>query len=144
MSKKLSSRTVAELKLLAKEQGIDISGLKKAQIVEVLEADGAGENVITSASIKPNGVSTTSAATNDNGVLVSPQPERVKTTPKPENPINDGKIAVHSTKNLSWTGVGKLDKGYNFITKEAAEKWLAHSAVREATPEEVATHFGVN
>lgn len=143
MSKKLSARTVAELKLIAKEQGIDVSGLKKSQIVEALEAEGANDNVITSATTNPSGTSSTSAVTNDNGVLISPQPERVKTTPKQTNP-NEGKVAIFSERNLSWSGVGKIDRGYNFVTKEVAEKWLAHRAVREATPEEVASHFGVN
>lgn len=142
MSKKLSTRSMGELKLIAKEKGIDVEGLKKAQIVEVLEAEGA-ENVITSNTIKPSGVSTTSAVVNNNGVLVSPQPERVKTVPSKTDP-NEGKVAIYSDKNLSWSGVGKLSKGYNFVTKEVAEKWLVHKAVRDASPEEVAAHYGIN
>lgn len=143
MSKNLSTRSVAELKLIAREKGLDVEGLKKTQIVEALEAEGADANVITSTSTNPSGTSSASAVSNDNGVLISPQPERVKTTPKHTNP-NEGKVAIFSERNLSWSGVGKIDKGYNFVTKEVAEKWLAHRAVREATPEEVASHFGVN
>lgn len=143
MSKNLSNRSVAELKLIARENGLDVDGLKKAQIVEALEAEGAEDNVITSNTTKPSGTSSGSAVTNDNGVLISPQPERVKTTPKQTNP-NEGKVAIFSERNLSWNGVGKIDKGYNFVTKEVAEKWLVHKAVREATPQEVASHFGVN
>lgn len=143
MSKNLSARSVAELKLIARENGLNVDGLKKAQIVEALEAEGAETNVITSNTTNPSGSSSTSATSNDNGVLISPQPERVKTTPKPTDP-NIGKVAIFSERNLSWNGVGKISKGYNFVTKEVAEKWLVHKAVREATPEEVASHFGVN
>lgn len=52
------------------------------------------------------------------------------------------KVALWSASNVRWTGVGSLSKGYNIINKEAAEKWLTRNGVREATPEEVATHYG--
>lgn len=52
------------------------------------------------------------------------------------------KVAVWSSKNIRWTGVGYLSTGYNIVTKEAAEKWLGRQGVREASPEEVATYYG--
>jgi hypothetical protein len=52
------------------------------------------------------------------------------------------KTALWSASNVRWSGVGSLSKGYNIINKEAAEKWLTRNGVREATPEEVATHYG--
>lgn len=51
------------------------------------------------------------------------------------------KVAIFSTKNVNWTGVGKVYKGYNFVTNEEAEKWLTRNHVRTATPEEVAREF---
>lgn len=54
----------------------------------------------------------------------------------------DNKVAIWSAKNVRWTGVGSLSKGYNIVKKEAAEKWLVREGIREATPEEVATHYG--
>jgi hypothetical protein len=60
----------------------------------------------------------------------------VKATPNPE------KTALWSAKNIRWTGVGELSKGYNIVTKEAADKWLKKDGIREATPEEVATYYG--
>lgn len=60
-----------------------------------------------------------------------------------ETPKDDsGKVAVWSSKNIRWTGVGDLSKGYNIVTKEAADKWLGINGIRKATPEEVATHYG--
>ena len=61
--------------------------------------------------------------------------ETKSSTPQP-------KVAVYSERNLHWNGVGQLQKGYNIVTKEVSEKWLKHRAVREATPAEVAKHYG--
>lgn len=52
------------------------------------------------------------------------------------------KIAVYSKGNIFWSGVGSLTKGYNIVTKEASVKWLTKKSVREATPQEVAKHYG--
>jgi hypothetical protein len=51
------------------------------------------------------------------------------------------KVAIFSTKNVSWAGVGSVSKGYNFVTKAHAEKWLTRSHTREATPQEVANNL---
>ena len=61
-----------------------------------------------------------------------------------EAPQKDGstKVALWSRKNIRWGAVGTLSKGYNIVTKEAAELWLTKEGIREATPEEVATHYG--
>lgn len=138
--KKLSAQSVAELKMVARERGIDVSGLKKAQIVEALQT--TENNVITAPETK--GSSESSVTENSNGVLISPQPEHVKTVKKPEpRPQDDHfKVAIFAVRSLNWSGVGKLDSGYNFVSKEVAEKWLTLRSVREASPEEVAAHFG--
>lgn len=52
------------------------------------------------------------------------------------------KVALFSERNLHWNGVGALEKGYNIVTKEDSVKWLTHKAVREASPKEVAKHYG--
>jgi len=52
-----------------------------------------------------------------------------------------GKTALWSNKNIRWTGVGALTKGYNIVSEEASKKWLTRQGVRNATPEEVATYF---
>lgn len=53
------------------------------------------------------------------------------------------KVALHSTRNVSWPGVGKISKGYNIVSSTAAESWLTRDHVRSATPEEVAREFGL-
>jgi hypothetical protein len=51
-------------------------------------------------------------------------------------------VALYSTKNVTWPGVGKVYKGYNIVDQEAATQWLTRSHIRTATPEEVAKEFG--
>lgn len=51
-------------------------------------------------------------------------------------------VALYSTKNVTWSEVGKVYRGYNIVDKDAAEKWLTRSHIRTATPEEVAKEFG--
>lgn len=83
----------------------------------------------------------------DNGAISSHAADRaltkkVDTTVKQEKKDESEKIAIWSDKNIRWSDVGTLVKGYNIVTKEAAAKWLAKQGIREATPEEVATHYG--
>lgn len=142
--KKLSARTLGELKLIAESQGISTEGLKRVEIAAAIEESGG--QVITSMNTKPSGTPS-SATTNDSGILISPQPEKIKAQrgndPEP-SPVEADKVALYATRNLSWPGVGKVSKGYNFVTKEVADKWLQHKAVRQASPEEVASYFGVS
>jgi hypothetical protein len=52
------------------------------------------------------------------------------------------KVAIYSLRNLNWTGLGALTKGYNIVTKEDAEQWITNKSVRTATPEEVKRAYG--
>lgn len=56
---------------------------------------------------------------------------------------NYDKVAVYSSRNVSWQGVGKVFKGYNIMTKDKAEKWLERDHTRLASPEEVAKEYGI-
>ena len=66
-----------------------------------------------------------------------------KTTSKPVKPAAKEveKVAIHSTKNVTWSEVGKVYRGYNIVTKDQADKWLTRDHTRLATPEEVAKEF---
>ena len=66
----------------------------------------------------------------------TPKPEPVKSSSKKET------VALYSTKNVTWSGVGKVYRGYNIVDKDAADQWLTRSHIRAATPEEVAKEFG--
>jgi hypothetical protein len=68
----------------------------------------------------------------------------IRKTDTGNTPATDEKetVAIYSTKNVSWPGVGKVLKGYNIVTKGNSKKWLERNHVRIATPEEVAKEFG--
>ena len=68
-----------------------------------------------------------------------PREEEVKVK-KVEKPKE--KVALYSKGNIHWTGVGSLERGYNIVTKEESVKWLTRKNVREATPQEIAKHYG--
>jgi hypothetical protein len=116
--------------------------VESVENVSVTEAEAPAENVITAPTKQASrGPSITS---NDAGVIGSPHAERVfnKVIVEEEPKEDLNKTAIWSDKNIRWSGVGALIKGYNIVTKEAAEKWLSRGGIREATPEEVAAHFG--
>jgi hypothetical protein len=66
---------------------------------------------------------------------------RSESKPKNEKPAVE-KVAVFSTKNITVPGLGKVYRGYNIVTKDAADQWITKSYIRLATPEEVAKEFG--
>lgn len=74
-----------------------------------------------------------------------------KLVPQPKKPTikiertkeSYDKVALFSTKNVSWEGVGSVKKGYNIVSRESAEKWLSRNHIREATPKELAEEFGL-
>lgn len=73
---------------------------------------------------------------------VDPKSEVTEETPKPtkkkvEGQKTDEKVAVFSTGNKFWYGVGRLANGYNIISKAEADQWLTDPEVRLASPEEV-------
>lgn len=61
---------------------------------------------------------------------------------KKEKPVKD-LVAIHSIRNLYWSGVGKVLKGYNIVERHNAEKWLTKQGIRTAEPEEVAKEYGL-
>ena len=75
------------------------------------------------------------------GVSTKPvAPKEEKATPT--KPKKEDTVAVHSTRNVTWNGVGKVYIGYNIVSKSEADQWLTRSHCRLATPEEVAKEFG--
>lgn len=99
-------------------------------------------NVISSGSANRKGGKKKSAlTTNEGGALVSGKAEQTKKKETVTVKKSEG-VALYSTKNVSWQGVGSLNKGYNIVSEEAAAKWQTRNHVRLATPEEVAAAYG--
>jgi hypothetical protein len=96
-------------------------------------------NAVTS--FEPVANKNVSIVSDSNDVIGS---NSIRKTDNEKNATVDEKetIAIYSTKNVSWSGVGKVSKGYNIVTKGNSKKWLERNHVRIATPEEVAREFG--
>lgn len=144
MSEEVQSETT-EVAETHSEKAIDMTGVKinKPKAMPVTDTNG----VIGSPDTKREGTKKVGAVgTFNNGVIGSGKVDKEdkksaqkKSTP---NPVTN-KVAIHSTRNVDWPGVGKVSKGYNIVTKEQAEQWTTRNHIRIATPEEVAGEFGL-
>lgn len=72
-------------------------------------------------------------------VLKKPKKE-VKPEPKTANAVE--KVAIRSSKNVVWQGVGKVVKGINIVTKDQAAQWMTRNHIELVAPEDVAKEFG--
>jgi hypothetical protein len=116
---KFTKKTVPQLKAYAKKNNIDLYGTStKEEMLEAILPFVPRKDIVEVKEIKQL------------------KEEKV------ELKIPTDKMALYSERNLHWNGVGALVKGYNIVTKEESVKWLNHKAVREASPKEVAKHYG--
>lgn len=85
-------------------------------------------------------------------VVVEETPKPKKTTSKKKSTTSSPKkaeekpsqVAVYSEGKLAHPALGRLAKGYNVVSPEAADEWMKISnRVRLATPEEVAAAYEV-
>jgi hypothetical protein len=107
----------------------------------VVEEVAVDANVIVAA--EP--VETAPAITSVNdGVIGTGKVSKKKAAPAPKVAEEESgeKVALFVSRNIHWQGIGKLQKGYAIVSKEAAEKWVELPAVRLATPEEIKTYLG--
>jgi hypothetical protein len=82
-----------------------------------------------------------SVVSNEDNVIGSGSADK-KELPKPNAAKEKDTVALYSTRNVTWSGVGQVSKGYNIVTKQTADKWVTRDHIRIATPEEVARDFG--
>ena len=146
-----SKMTVAQLKEYAEDNGVDLNGARtktqilaalsgiKAEISEPEQKIIGSEKIVTEKRVP---VSNTKA--NENGIMTVGSADTFKNKEFSKTPVvTDNKVAIFSEKNMHWNGVGGINKGYNIVTKEAAEKWLTRKGIRQATPQELASHYGL-
>lgn len=148
-----SKMTVSGLKAYAEENAIDLGSAKtKTAILSIItetkssiSTDTVSTNVIGSNKINSEKrVPVSNARVNEDGVLTVGSADNFKNKEfKKDAEASTGKVAIYSDKNMRWQGIGGISKGYNIVTKEAAEKWLTRKGIREATAQEVATHYGL-
>lgn len=117
-------------------------GLKISKPKEMPETDE--NNVIgSSGTNRPGGAKRPALASNEGGILSSTKADSInKKQTKTVKKEKAETVAVFSSKNVTWSGVGKVYRGYNIVEKEAADKWLTRDHIRLATPEEIKEEFG--
>ena len=117
--------------------------IKNVKVAEVVNDDS--QKVITGPTKKKTSTSS-NMQKNPENVLGSKAADialaKIIVEEKEEPKKVSEKIALWSNKNIRWSDVGELKKGYNIVTEGASEKWLSKDGIRKATPEEVATYFG--
>lgn len=143
-----STMTVAELKSYANDNNLDLGDAKrKSEIIAKLNGMNAkieqvfvgSDKIVTEKRVpksatkaNENNVTTVSTADTFANKVFDPTPK-----------VDDSKIAIYSEKNMHWNGIGAVSKGYNIVTEEAAAKWLTRKGIRKATPQELASHYGL-
>lgn len=152
MSEDIKNEDVVPASIVAEEPVIapDVAE-KAAEVVEEIlteakieEAPKPAEDVITG----PKGSGTSEAQALGSvvdGVIGTGKVAKKAAAPKPAKPVVtvDDAVAIYSTRNMHWEGVGKISKGYNIVSKEASEKWLTKANIRLADPKEVAKGYGL-
>lgn len=78
-----------------------------------------------------------------NGVIgASTAPKAPKKKAEPKAAKEAKTVAIKSTKNVSWVGVGKVSKGINIVSQSEADQWLTRDHITLVTPEQVKSEFG--
>ena len=120
------------------ERPVEDAATEPELVLETLvEAPEVVEDAVVTS---PEPVETTPALTPvEDGVIGSGKTSKKKPAAKKVSapPVEVDKVALFAERNLVWQGVGKVQKGYNIVGKEAAAKWLTLATIREATPEEI-------
>lgn len=145
-----STMTVSGLKEYAEKNSIDLGSARtKTAILSIITETKSNisgpDNVIGSTKIdQEKRIPRSNTKADDNNVTTVKTADTFKNKEfKKDTETPEGKVAIHSDKNMHWNGIGRITKGYNVVTKEAAEKWLSRKGIREATPQEVATYYGL-
>lgn len=128
---------VSETKVeeVAQELGITASVAEAKTTVEENNVIGSTQNTTKE---EPK----SSVVNLSNGAIGSGSADRPAKQVKQKAAPKEDTVAIHSTRNVTWNEVGKVYRGYNIVSKSAAEKWLTRDHIRSATPEEVAREFG--
>lgn len=133
----MSENNETNAEQVAKEYGIKISKPKEVPV-------SSDNNMIASPGTSKKGGTKSGALRPDGkGVIASGKADlskkpKEKAAPKTNKEV---RVALFSSKNVNWPGVGQIGKGYTIVTRDAANKWLTRDHVREASPEEIAESF---
>jgi hypothetical protein len=117
----------------------DVS-VEAPEVENIVEAVEPAETIATDSFANTEEVQAIGTVNGAIGATTAPRESRKPAKRVPEEKKET--VAIHSSKNVSWEGVGNVNRGINIVSKAAADKWLTRSHITLATPEEVAREFG--
>ncbi len=107
--------------------------VEEAPVIEPVVVEEPKEEPVTVQALGPVG----------NGAIgVANVVKEVKKAASKKSTAKKDTVAIHSSRNVTWAGVGKVYRGFNIVAKDDADKWLTRDHCRLATPEEVAKEYG--
>lgn len=122
----MSEQKITQVEKTANEFGISVS---KIEAVEE-------ENVVITIPKKKTNTKASADSIVNNTIGSSIEKEE----PKKEE-LKKKKVALYSSRNVFWDGIGEVQRGYNFVTQEQADKWMTRIHIRFVTPEEIKEAF---
>lgn len=135
----IAAIAVVEAETKVKDIAAELNFKPQISVVE----EKVNEKVISSASQnKAKPADFAAGLTGVAGGVIGTGAVKRKLAPKKTSKEDYDKVALHSTRNVSWVGVGKVLKGINIVTADQAEKWLTRDHITQVKPEEVAQEFG--
>lgn len=111
--------------------------LTEEQVAEIVEEGKTAQEVITASATGGSQEESVLAPVEDGVIGTSTRKKEPKPTAKKAPSKKVDTAAVHSVRNISWVGVGRIKKGYNFVDAADAEKWATLDGVRIADPSEI-------
>lgn len=111
--------------------------LTEEQVALIEETDLTAKDVIDAKATGGSDEESVLAPVED-GVIGSTSKKRTaKTTTKKATVKKVEQAAVHADRNISWMGVGRIKKGYNFVDVDLADKWATLEGVRLVDADEI-------
>ena len=112
--------------------------LTEEQVAEIVNEGKTAEEVITASVSGGSGEESVLAPVEDGVIGTSTRKKEAKPAAKKAAPKKSTETAaIYSVRNISWNGVGRIKKGYNFVDATEAEKWATLDGVRIADPSEI-------
>ena len=111
--------------------------LTEEQVAEIVNEGKTAEEVITASVSGGSGEESVIAPVEDGVIGTSTRKKESKPAAKKPAAKKAETAAVYSVRNISWVGVGRIKKGYNFVDAADAEKWATLDGVRLADPSEI-------
>jgi hypothetical protein len=125
---------------------LDTPVVEETSIAPAQEEVKAEEPVVISRPSYPGSDTVQAVGSVANGAIgatTAKREPRTESAPKAAKVAKDDKtIAIRSTKNVSWVGVGKVSTGINIVSQKEADQWLTRDHITLVTPEEVKSEFG--